>query len=275
MPGRYRRPGRRFRRRPWGWLVLLVVVAMVGLAAVFWFRSAAPGTAESPPVAGPAGASPIAQPVAAAQDTPTPVASPPSPPTVVPPPRDDSLLIWVNQERGLPPDFEPPDLVPVTGVPVVNQGMFLRRIALDALREMVASARAEGLQLVVSSAYRSYQTQVSVHNYWVQVLGPARAARVSAKPGHSEHQLGTTVDLTSPRVNYQLTEGFGETPEGRWLRASAHRFGFVMSYPAGKEDITGYDYEPWHFRYVGVEVATHVYQAGISLEEYFRSLDRP
>jgi D-alanyl-D-alanine carboxypeptidase len=183
--------------------------------------------------------------------------------------------MWVNQERALPPDFEPPDLVPVTGIPVVNQGMLLRRVALEALRRLAAAAQAEGLRLFVSSAYRSYRTQVAVHNYWVQVLGPARAARVSARPGHSEHQLGTAVDLTSPRVNYQLTEAFGETPEGRWLGANAHRFGFVMSYPAGKEEITGYDYEPWHFRYVGVDVATYVHEAGLSLEEYFRRLNRP
>jgi D-alanyl-D-alanine carboxypeptidase len=183
--------------------------------------------------------------------------------------------MWVNQERALPPDFEPPDLVPVTGIPVVNQGMLLRRVALEALRRLAAAAQAEGLRLFVSSAYRSYRTQVAVHNYWVQVLGPARAVRVSARPGHSEHQLGTAVDLTSPRVNYQLTEAFGETPEGRWLGANAHRFGFVMSYPAGKEEITGYDYEPWHFRYVGVDVATYVHEAGLSLEEYFRRLNRP
>ncbi len=247
----------------------MALVGAAALAAGFWFHPALRGTAESPPPTETT-ASPTPAPVVAAQ--PGPTATPTPPPAPGP---DDDLLIWVNQTRSLPPDYEPPDLVPVTGVAVVNQGMLLRRVALEALQQLAAAARAEGLQLVVSSAYRSYQTQVATHNYWVRLLGEARAARVSARPGHSEHQLGTTVDLTSPRVNYQLTQAFGETPEGRWLQANAHRFGFVMSYPAGKEEITGYDYEPWHYRYVGVEVATRVHAAGISLEEYFRSLNRP
>lgn len=248
---------------------------MSGLGVLFWLRTALPGPTEPPPAAVAGDASPSPGPAVAPQPTTTGVPAQSPSPTSAPPSGDESLLIWVNQERALPPDFEPSDLVPITGVPVVNQGMLLRRVALEALRRLVAAAQAGGLQLFVSSAYRSYQTQVAVHNYWVQVLGPARAARVSAKPGHSEHQLGTTVDLTTPRVGYQLTEAFGETPEGRWLQANAHRFGFVMSYPAGKEDITGYEYEPWHFRYVGVDVATYIHEAGISLEEYFRRLNRP
>ncbi len=240
---------------------------IVGLGAALWPHLGPWGVAETPVPAGPE-----------APPTPDPTAAP-GPEIAAPlptPPRDDEgLLLWVNRERSLPPDYVPPDLVPITGVPVTTQGMLLRRVALGPLRELAEAARAEGLEIVVSSAYRSYQTQVAVYSYWVRVLGEARAARVSARPGHSEHQLGTTVDLTSPRVNYQLTEGFGDTPEGRWLKANAHRFGFVLSYPAGKEDITGYDYEPWHFRFVGVEVAAQVHRAGISLEEYFQRLYRP
>lgn len=248
--------------------MLVVLIAAAGLAVAWWFRPAPQGTAQSPPAVD-SDVSPTPTPLAAAQPAPRPSPVPPTPP-----PADD-LLVWVNQSRSLPPDYEPPDLVAITGVPAVNPGLRLRAVALEALRRLVAAAHAEGLQLVVSSAYRSYQTQVATFNYWVRVLGEARAARVSARPGHSEHQLGTTVDLTSPRVNYQLSEAFGQTPEGRWLQANAHRFGFVMSYPAGQEEITGYDYEPWHYRYVGVEVATWVHEAGISLEEYFRRLNRP
>lgn len=251
----------------------MAIVFAVGLGAVFWSRQGPQGLAEAPPGPEASATAPVA-----AVPPPDPTSAPTSKASAPPPtpPRDDQgLLLWVNRERSLPPDYVPPDLVPITGVPVTVQGMLLRRVALGPLRELIEAAQAEGLEIVVSSAYRSYQTQVAVHNYWVGVLGEGRAVRVSARPGHSEHQLGTAVDLTSPRVNYQLTESFADTPEGRWLRANAHRFGFIMSYPAGKEDITGYDYEPWHFRFVGVELATQLNRAGISLEEYFRSIYRP
>ncbi len=244
----------------------------VGLGAVLWPHQGSQGLADTPPGSEATAAPPAVAPPPDPTATPGPEAS--APPFT--PPRDDQgLLLWVNRERSLPPDYVPPDLVPITGVPVTVQGMLLRRVALGPLRELIEAARAEGLEIVVSSAYRSYQTQAAVHSYWVRVLGEARAVRVSARPGHSEHQLGTTVDLTSPRATYQLTESFADTPEGRWLQANAHRFGFVMSYPPGKEAITGYDYEPWHFRFVGVELATQLHRAGISLEEYFQGIYRP
>ena len=103
-------------------------------------------------------------------------------------------------------------------------------------------------------------------------IGEEEAARVSAKPGHSEHQLGTTIDFTTPRVDYDLVESFGATPEGQWLAQNAGRFGFVMSYPQDKEQVTGYAYEPWHFRYVGVDVAAAVAESRLTLYEYL--LDR-
>ena len=95
-----------------------------------------------------------------------------------------------------------------------------------------------------------------------------QALRQSARPGHSEHQMGTTMDITSPSVGNDLVSAFGDTPEGKWLAANAHTFGFVMSYPPGKEATTGYIYEPWHFRYVGKAEAAAVRASGLTLHEY-------
>lgn len=128
----------------------------------------------------------------------------------------------------------------------------LRQEALAQLQAMDAAARGAGIDIIVASAYRSYQQQAQLYQYYVDQNGEAAANRFSAKPGHSEHQLGTTVDLTSASSSYQLTDGYGGTPEGKWVAQNAYRFGFVMSYPEGKEAITGYVYEPWHFRYVGI-----------------------
>ena len=113
----------------------------------------------------------------------------------------------------------------------------------------------------MSSAYRSYDYQAGLYNRHVEQLGKAAADRVSARPGHSQHQLGTTIDFGS------IAAGYGETPNGRWLAAHAWRFGFSLSYPAGYEEYTGYDYEPWHFRYLG--------RVGTRLErEFFAGLQQ-
>lgn len=181
------------------------------------------------------------------------------------------LLVHVNKNDSLAADYAPPDLVEISGVSVTRQGMKLREEALQRLKEMVAPAKGEGLELVVLSAYRSYAEQEQIYGRELVSNGQAQADRFVARPGHSEHQLGTTVDFTSPSAGYGLSQSFGETPEGRWLRDNAHRFGYVMSYPQGKESITGYAYEPWHFRYVGVKTAAEVYRLGLTLEEYLRS----
>ena len=100
--------------------------------------------------------------------------------------------------------------------------------------------------------------------------GPSSTGSTSARPGHSEHQLGTTADLTSANVGFQLSEGFGDTPEGAWVRENSWKYGFIISYPAGTEGITGYAYEPWHIRYVGEATAADVHASGLTLHEYLR-----
>lgn len=144
---------------------------------------------------------------------------------------------------------------------------------MDALIAMLNDARTQGHDIRLRSGYRSYATQAQTFDYWVSQLGLAEAARVSARAGHSEHQLGTAADLTAASVSWQLVEGFGSTPEGGWLAAHAAEYGFVLSYPAGSEAITGYAYEPWHFRYVGPTAAAAVAANGLTLTEYLRQLN--
>lgn len=131
--------------------------------------------------------------------------------------------------------------------------------AFDAMRSEAASL---GLDLYISSGFRSYWSQESIYNRYVATDGQAAADRYSARPGHSEHQSGLTFDLNT------IDEAFGSTAEGVWVRDNAHRFGFVVRYPPGKEAITGYIWEPWHLRYLGVPVATELYSSGLTLEEY-------
>jgi len=119
--------------------------------------------------------------------------------------------------------------------------------------------------LFVNSAYRSYGVQEQTFNQWVQSSGLAYAERTSARAGHSEHQLGTTADVGYPG---HFLEGFTGTAEATWLAANSWKYGFIISYPNGKEDITGYAYEPWHIRYLGKEAAKSVHDSGLTLHEY-------
>ena len=134
--------------------------------------------------------------------------------------------------------------------------------AKAALDEMFAAAKAEGLNLFIRSGFRSYATQKQLYNNYVKRDGVAEADRYSARPGHSEHQSGLGFDIN------KADSSFEGTPEAIWLAANCHKYGFIIRYPAGKESITGYMYEPWHVRYLGVEIATDVYNSGLCLEEY-------
>lgn len=184
----------------------------------------------------------------------------------------DMLLAHVNKTYALPSWYAPSGLVSLTGHVKTVGPETIRETVLPHLKDLLtATETACGCKLAVLSAYRSYQTQVEVYNYWVNQVGQYYADLGSARPGHSEHQLGTTVDFTSSTIGYQLTRDFGYTKEGIWLENNAHKYGFVLSYPKGKDGITGYIWEPWHFRFVGKEVAKEVHDKGITLEEYLSS----
>lgn len=184
----------------------------------------------------------------------------------------DMLLAHVNKIFTLPSRYVPPGLVSLTGQVKTIGPETIRETVLPNLKNLLTAAeKACGCKLAVLSAYRSYQTQVWVHNYWVSQLGQYYADLCSARPGHSEHQLGTTVDFTSSTIGYQLTRDFGYTKEGIWLERNAHKYGFVLSYPKGKDGTTGYIWEPWHFRWVGKAVAEEIRNKGMTLEEYLTS----
>lgn len=181
----------------------------------------------------------------------------------------------VNKKNNLSSTYVPEDLVKLEGIPTVlenpeiNQ---LRETAYIALKDLFQTATdEEGYELHARSGYRSYGTQRDLYNSYVKNHGQAAADKYSAKPGQSEHQTGLSMDITCAAMNFQLDDTFGNTDEGKWVSENAHRFGFIVRYPKGKEDITGYFYEPWHIRYLGVELATKVYESGLTLEEYMES----
>jgi zinc D-Ala-D-Ala carboxypeptidase len=180
----------------------------------------------------------------------------------------DAATLLVDPLHRLPSDAAPRDLVPVREAGFASDHL-VRALIVDDLRALREAAAAEGHAFVIQSAYRSFDYQRHVFDGWVARLGRDRAVRVSARPGHSEHQLGTAIDVRSAGgpPAWELDD-WAVTPEGSWLAANAHRFGFVMSYPQGKEPVTCYDYEPWHYRWVGRDLAPALHASGLTLREY-------
>lgn len=174
-----------------------------------------------------------------------------------------SLWVVANKQNPLnPKSYAPSDLVIITG------GQYLRAEAAEALARMIATAKAAGLTITAPSAYRSYDTQAYVYNNEVKTNGQAVADSQSARPGYSEHQTGLAVDIAGGGCS--ITDCFATTAEGKWAAAHAHEHGFILRYPPGKQGITGYRYEPWHFRYVGKQLAAEMKQKGAqTLEEQF------
>lgn len=179
----------------------------------------------------------------------------------------NSMQVVVNKQRPLNPiDWAPGDLV-MPNVPSSN-GQPLRAEAAAALEAMHAEATAAGVPFTLVSAYRDYNLQTSLFNNYAASDGVEAAETYSARPGHSEHQTGLAADI-SECMGCGLSEAFGETPQGQWARANAHRFGFILRYDQGQQPVVGYVYEPWHFRYVGTEIAGDMQAKGImNLEEY-------
>ena len=135
--------------------------------------------------------------------------------------------------------------------------------AREAFNIMQADAQAAGLSIYVASGYRDYRLQTLIYNRNSALYGQSRTDTFSARPGHSEHKTGMAFDLNT------ISGSFGKSREGEWVRDNGHRYGFIIRYPEGKEKLTGYQYEPWHIRYLGIEMATKVYDSGLCLEEYF------
>jgi len=182
-----------------------------------------------------------------------------------------SPWLVVNKQRPLnPKEYEPTDLR-TPNMSVESAAMQVNSQTAAALEALDAAAKQAGINLIVASAYRSYDEQVRTYQSMVNGYGQTEADRQSARPGHSEHQTGWAVDLgTANDTSCRLEICFADTPEGKWLAANAYKFGFIIRYPEGKEHITGYSYEPWHLRYVGKELAEEMHRTGTAtLEEFF------
>ncbi len=173
-----------------------------------------------------------------------------------------SMTVVVNKKHKLPSDYVP-DLTDVGGGK-------LRPEAAQALTSLLFKANEAGVPMSVISSYRSYQTQVSTYNKWVNQSGQADADTFSARPGHSEHQTGLAVDLgESGSSACDLETCFGDTAAGIWLANNASSYGFIIRYPLGRDATTGYQYEPWHLRYVGVDAATAIAASGQTMDVYY------
>jgi D-alanyl-D-alanine carboxypeptidase len=182
----------------------------------------------------------------------------------------DDLGVLVDRSHTLPPDYAPKDLVPLQdyGISTLGSGM-LRREAAEHLRRLLEGAAANEEKLVVASAYRSYEEQRRSYRSLVDVLG-APARQLSAAPGHSQHQLGTAVDFTNAAAGFKLEMPFARTSASRWLEHHAWEYGFVLAYPRGEEERTGYRWEPWHYRYVGVRDASRIEDSSQNLQEFLQ-----
>lgn len=182
-----------------------------------------------------------------------------------------SITVLVNKKYALPKDYVPDDLVE-PDVPFIFEEKLekrkLRKEAAEALEAMFAAAAEDGVLLAGVSGYRSYNTQKGLYNWYVSRDGQEAADRYSARPGHSEHSTGLAMDVSGIDGACAATDCFADTPEAAWLAEHAYDYGFIIRYPEGKEDITGYKYEPWHLRYVGVDAAREIRDLGLTLEEY-------
>lgn len=182
----------------------------------------------------------------------------------------NSMLLLANKKHPLPSGYAPSDLV-IPNVQTNGNTVYMRQEAASALEEMFTAAANDGVTLLAGSGYRSEDYQRTLYNGYVEQYGVETADTISSRPGYSDHQTGLALDISDHDGATYLTQAMENTPEGQWLREHAHEYGFIMRYPKGKQDITGYAYEPWHFRYVGKEWSEEIYSKGEfeSFEEYF------
>lgn len=182
-----------------------------------------------------------------------------------------SLTVLVNKHFALPAHYAPKDLV-YPRVPFVFKEKLekreMRKPAAAALEKMFAGAKKDGIYLAGVSAYRSYATQAAVFNTYVKKDGRQKALTYSALPGTSEHETGLAIDVSGSSGQYAATPAFGKTKEAAWLAKHAQDYGFIIRYPKGKENVTGYEYEAWHLRYIGIKAAKAITAKGLTLEEY-------
>ena len=186
----------------------------------------------------------------------------------------NDLLVLVNKQYKLPSTYAPSDLVRASNSGIRRgENYYLRNILIPDLTNMVNDAKSSGIDLSIVSGYRSYQTQVSTYNYWLTKNNNNidYVDTFSARPGHSQHQLGTAIDFSSSEIGDRLGDTFAYTNASKWLIENAYKYGFVISFPKGYESITGYKYESWHYRYIGKANSTEMINSGMILENYLRT----
>ena len=178
--------------------------------------------------------------------------------------QDSYTYLLVDKQHALPFEYEPEDLVSLAAGPyrLSRDGHMLRRIAAEALHEMATAATADGIVLMAGSAYRSAARQAEIYNMQVRTYGQETADRQSAQPGKSQHQLGLVIDFAP------IDDSFAQTAASRWLVRNASRFGWSLSYPDGYEDITGYRWESWHYRFVGKDLAAFIDRYFDGIQQY-------
>lgn len=186
----------------------------------------------------------------------------------------DDLLVLVNKEYKLPSTYAPEDLVSASNSGIRRgSSYYLRNILISDLSSMITASKADGIDLSIVSGYRSFATQQSTYQSWLNKNNGnvAYVDTFSARAGHSQHQLGTVIDFSSSEIKDALGDSFSNTNASKWLKSNAYKYGFVISYPSGFETTTGYKYESWHYRYIGIRNATEMINSGNILEIYLRS----
>ena len=186
----------------------------------------------------------------------------------------DTYTVLVNKEYLLPSDYIPYMVEPEVEIyhKGINERRYLQPIAATALEELFSAAEADGFHLVLRCGFRSYRLQRSIYSWNLKTYGYYEVTRYHALPGTSEHQTGLAVDLCCEATDYKNNYDILKTPEYDWLLENAHLYGWILRYPEDKTEITGYNFEPWHFRYVGVELATYLKFNDLVLEEYYNAL---
>ena len=186
----------------------------------------------------------------------------------------NTLTFLVNKEYVLPKNYVPQLVEPKVNhcQPADSHKRYMRAEAAEALEEMFAAAKEDGYELWVKTAYRSYKNQYDTYTWVLKYRGVQEAVYYHAVPGRSEHQTGLAVDIVCEASNYENELGFEKTKEYTWLKENCYKYGFILRYMEGMEHITGYNYEPWHYRYVGVELATYLTEHKMTLEEYYYAL---
>lgn len=180
-----------------------------------------------------------------------------------------SIWMLVNKTNPISTNYIPSVSI-LSGFTDTNKGINEQSIRTDIHKhsiDLFNSAAAAGYQLMIGSGYRSAATQSSILQREISIYGEEAAKMSVAQPGQSEHQTGLAVDIVPSSRDCYIQECFKDMPEGIWLAENAHKFGFILRYPSGKEGLTGYGFEPWHFRFVGIDLATALYESGLTLEE--------